>query len=213
MIRTSFILRDENTSLTPEEKISLFILNTIFGGLVFTSDDVSTYSKGTMRLYRSMFPLRGKTIHSSREESGLHTIHFSIGPMSYLAYANLSDGVRSFNLGKGVLFRCVPGTREGRFILGGGYYTLAPHETHCFLRISAKIPFIAGSDAHIFPGSEVSSLKATGKNFTIKLHSSAQKPATVYVRVAKEGTYTINGIKVSSEAVLPEVNILKLTLE
>ena len=101
-----FILRDENTSLTADEKISLFILNNIYGGLIFTSDDVSTYSRETMRLYRSMFPLREKNIHSSREDSGLHTVHFSIGSLSYLAYSNLSESVRSFNLEKGVFFRC-----------------------------------------------------------------------------------------------------------
>ena len=82
-----------------------------------------------------------------------------------------------------------------------------------FCAYRQKVPFIAGSNGHLFPGSEVSSLRATGKNFTVKIHSSAQKPTTVYIRVAKEGTYSINGKKVTSDPVLPEVNILKLTLE
>ena len=208
-----FILRDENNSLSPVEKSTLFILNNLFGGLVFTSDDISKYSPDTMRRYRSMFPLRQKTVHSVREDNGLRTIHFSIGALDYVAYANFSDDDRAFTLGPGVQFRIDPSETEGHFVIGGGTYTLTSHETHCFLRLGAKAPSLAGSTGHLFPGSEVASVRADGRKFTVKLHGAARRPCTVYIRVARTGKYFINGVSVTCDTVLPETHIIKHTLE
>lgn len=208
-----FILREENNSLTNAEKTTLFTLNNIFGGLVFTSDDISRYSPDTMRRYLSMFPLRQKTIHSVRDDNGLHTVLFSIGTLDYVAYANFSDDDRAFNLEPGVLFRAETPTSEGHFIIGGGAYTLTSHETHCFLRLGAKAPSVAGSTGHLFPGSEIASVRADGRKFTVKLHGNAQRPSIVFIRVAKSGKYFINGITVTSDTVLPETHIIKLTME
>nr|MBP7585567.1 alpha-galactosidase [Spirochaetota bacterium] len=206
------ILRDENNSLTPEEKSTLFQLNNLFGGLVFTSDNVATYSDATMRLYRAMFPLREKKMRSVIVEDGLCTARFSIGDLDYVAYANLSDDERSFTLEKGVLFRGDPAADTGRFVIGGGDYSLGPHDTHCFLLLPAKAPSIAGSTGHIFPGSEVSSFKAAGKKFIVKLHAGARRPLDIMIRVAKPGSYTINGSRVATETVLPETHIVRATI-
>lgn len=208
-----FILRGENNSLSPEEKTTLFVLNNIFGRLVFTSDDISAYSATTMNLYRSMFPLREKSIWSVRDDNGLHTIHFSIGPLKYVAYANLSGTEAGFTLQNGVLYRADPSSSEGHFIIGGVNYTLAAHDTHCFLRLAGGAPSIAGSTGHIFPGSEVSSLRASGRRFAMKLHSAARRPCDIMIRVARPGRYYINGAAVTSEAVLPETHVIKITME
>lgn len=208
-----FILRDDNNSLTPAEKSTLFILNNLFGGLVFTSDDISKYTPDTMRRYRSMFPLRVKTVHSVRDDNGLRTIQFGVGALDYVVYANFSDDDRAFSLLPGVLFRVDPSHSDGHFIIGGGTYTLASRETHCFLRLGAKAPSIAGSTGHIFPGSEIASVRAEGRKFTVKLHTASQRPCTVFLRVARSGKYFINGTSVTSDTVLPETHIISLTLE
>ncbi|HPA72753.1 MAG TPA: hypothetical protein PKY31_10820, partial [Spirochaetota bacterium] len=80
------------------------------------------------------------------------------------------------------------------------------------LLLPAKAPSIAGSTGHIFPGSEVSSFKAAGKKFTVKLHAGARRPVEILVRVAKPGSYTINGSRVATETVLPETHIVRATI-
>ncbi len=208
-----FILRDENNSLSPDEKNTLFILNNIFGGLVFTSDDVAHYSENTLRYYRAHFPLRSKNIESVRNDSGMYEIRFSIGNLSYFVRANLRDETAECTLPDGAFCRNDARTGEVDFVPGTSTFVLRPHETQCFLRLSERMPSLAGSSGHIFPSSEIDSFKASGKNFIVKLHRSAQRPNAVFVRVAKAGKYSINGAHAESKEVIPGVHLIKIIME
>ncbi len=55
-----FILRDENVSLTAEEKQKLAIINGLFGSVLFTSDDASKYDDEKKTLYKKIVSLKGK---------------------------------------------------------------------------------------------------------------------------------------------------------
>ncbi len=208
-----FILREENNSLSPEEKDTLFILNNIFGGLVFTSDNVANYSKDIIRQYLSHFPLRAKSIGDVRHRDGLYEIQFSIGNLSYCAWANLSDESASFTLPDGAFCRNNARTGEVDFLPAHSTISLRAHETHCFLRIAESAPALAGSSGHIFPSSEVEVFKGGGKNITVKLHAKAQRPNAVFIRVAKAGKYSLNGTSVESREVLPGLHLVKIIVE
>lgn len=208
-----FILRDENNSLSPEEKDTLYVLNNIFGGLVFTSDNVANYPKETLRYYLAHFPLRAKTIAQVRNAGGLHEIRFSIGALSYCAWANMGDESSQFTLPEGAFCRHDARTGEVDFLPGKSTIVLRPHETQCFLHIAENAPALAGSSGHIFPASEVETFKFMGKNFTVKLHPKAQRPNAVFVRVAKAGTYHLNGAPAESKEVLPGVHLIKAIVE
>jgi alpha-galactosidase len=49
-----FMLRDTNTALTKNQKETLALTNLLFGGLLFTSDDVSKYTPHQQALYQSI---------------------------------------------------------------------------------------------------------------------------------------------------------------
>ncbi|MCX7678141.1 MAG: alpha-galactosidase [Spirochaetes bacterium] len=204
-----FILRDENNSLSFDEKNTLFILNNIFGGLVFISDNIANYSSAIMRQYLSHFPLRNKTIESVQNDAGLYTIHFTIGSLSYVAFTNMSDEMKKFVLPNGIFFQYDPYRDETQFIVGDSPISLSPHQTQCLLKISSKIPSIAGTTGHIFPGSEIEVFSTKGKNFTIKSFKNSRKPIAVYIRVPKLGDYFINGEKCRAEQLFPTIYVLK----
>lgn len=57
-----FILRDENTALTREQKIALGTVNALCGGLLFASDEFARYDEDKREIYRSLLALRGGRI-------------------------------------------------------------------------------------------------------------------------------------------------------
>ena len=56
-----FILREENTRLTPEEKRVLATVNSLFGGVLFCSDDMSSYQPDVRAFYEEMLQNRQAT--------------------------------------------------------------------------------------------------------------------------------------------------------
>lgn len=55
-----FILRDENVSLTAEEKEKLALINGLFGSVLFMSDDASKYDDKKKEFYHKIINLKGK---------------------------------------------------------------------------------------------------------------------------------------------------------
>lgn len=47
-----FILRKQKNKLTPDQRYTNFLTNQLFGGLLFTSDDISRYDQPTMQVYK-----------------------------------------------------------------------------------------------------------------------------------------------------------------
>ena len=57
-----FILRDDNTKLTDEQKEQLAFVNGLFGSVLFTSDDFSKYNDEQKELYKKVINLKGKCV-------------------------------------------------------------------------------------------------------------------------------------------------------
>lgn len=64
-----FILRDKHVSLSKEEKENLAIINGLFGSVLFTSDDISTYDSEKLSLYNKIIDLKGKAKSISLENN------------------------------------------------------------------------------------------------------------------------------------------------
>lgn len=192
-----FILRDENCLMSPEQKYTLFILNNIFGGLLFCSDNLNTYSEETMSLYKSMFPFKKKIIKSVAFESGVYKISFSIEGYDYIAYSNFSSGSRGDVLDKGRFFIKTQ-SREPEFINGPARIILKPYETRCYLKIPSGKKGFAGSTGHLFSGSEISDIAISGRRIKIKFDKKICGSERIFIQVPSEGDYFINGIKISA---------------
>ena len=196
-----FILREENNKLTAVEQHTLFVLNNLFGSLLFTSDDVSRYSPERMRLYRRMFPARPRQVGAVTESDGLYRIPFEIDGRSYLTLANLAENPGQAELPEGYWFYSDRDGENPSFTNGPEMISLRPHETVVFLKIGANDP-VVGSTGHIFPGGEVESVLLNGRRIDLEIHPQAS-PGVVYCQTHKNGEYEVNGIMVPAKEVLP----------
>jgi|GEM_PF-24831 len=195
--------------LTDAEKYTLFLLNNIFGRLVFTSDDINEYSDEVMSLYLSSFPLREKrnvrvTLAGKAptfgEVGGCYEIRFQIGTLEYLAYANLSNDEFTTTLGTSCFSRDTRG--RGRFHAGGESLTLKSHASMCFLEEPAGDVALLGSESHLFPGSDIAEwTRERDESITVRRSTLARGKGQVVFRVPRgRSGIRINGIFVFAKS-------------
>lgn len=185
-----YILRWENNQLSPEQRFTLFLVNQIYGGLLFTSDNPAEYDEETLALFRSQFPLRKKEIITADESR----VRFRIGSLEYIAFHNLTGNAVEHELPDGLYFSSEGGfTRGGRILLRG-------YESRCFM-IPPDEPYtLAGSTGILFPGSEIESWEHSDGSIRFRVDPRTQSPGFIMIRVPMhvEGC-RINGRFVAAE--------------
>ncbi len=187
-----FILRKNDNDLSPQQRFSLLAINQIFGDLLFTSDNIGGYDTATMNLYRSTFPALKHKIIRVDQDGELYRIWFQVEDAlnrMYFAAANLSRTDRKIALPEGVWYR----NGEG-FVEEPKAVYFKPFETRIFLALTEQIPGIAGSDLHLFPGSEVANLSKNGEAIHLSLSPQTVGTGNLLLRVAPGTTDAkING--------------------
>ncbi len=205
------ILRDDDNAMTREERASLFLLNNIFGGVLFISDSVAAYPPDIMNQYRSAFPFRKKDNVTHSWIGEMLKATFSIGENDYIAYANLSGRKVKAVLDEGLFFS--GGLPEAeRFIPGGAEFHLRAHESRCFLAVKEDFFTVSGTTAHLFPGSEIVSCVQKGDTITVTQHDQVRNANTVYIRTPNAGQFLLNGNPVQSQKIRDKFFILKTEL-
>lgn len=87
-----FLLRDNNILLTPTQKDTLAFVNKHFGGLIFTSDDISYYTQAQHQRFDETMTLESITITQVKPyRSGLIEVFYMKNNISYIARINLSS--------------------------------------------------------------------------------------------------------------------------
>lgn len=186
-----FILREKNNTLTKEQRNTLLILNLIFGGLVFTSDNIDEYSEEEMKLYLSLFPNRDKRIKGIEYIQDVCRVQFEVEDRSYLVISNLSDKETKLHLNQKAYFEKTKG-----FINGEMDVYLKANETICLLVLQNRDFEIVGSN-NIFPGNEVIYFKVEKNNIDLKLHEHCSGDINVFVRIPDR----LNNFKVNGELI------------
>ena len=74
-----FILRNENTALTREQKITLGTVNALCGGLLFASDEFARYDEDKRALYRAFLEARQGRILGVRREKDAFVVRYTVG--------------------------------------------------------------------------------------------------------------------------------------
>lgn len=88
-----FLLRDENISLSNEQKETLALVNHIFGSLLFTSDDVAKYTDNQKRVFDKTLELNDIEIISVEQDLELSTVVlYKENGEEYIAIVNLENG-------------------------------------------------------------------------------------------------------------------------
>jgi len=126
-----FIIRSTNNKLSKHQRYTLLLINLIFGGIVFTSDNISEYTEEEMELYKSIFPIKEKIIKDVCF-SEVVRINFIIDNNEYLVLSNLKDNKISSKIEEGNYFN-----REKGLIHKNGVITLEPYESICLIKTEA----------------------------------------------------------------------------
>lgn len=84
-----FMLRSDNTSLTPSQKKCLAEINALTGGVLFTSDDVSGYTDSQLKELDVMMALREAEIQSAELNRGILTVCFTLRGKEYIRKYNM----------------------------------------------------------------------------------------------------------------------------
>lgn len=140
-----FVLRDNDTKLTEDQKNTLLLSNLMFGSLHFTSDNIGEYDDVKLQKFLSIFPLKEKNIMKISEEKGVYNVIFEIDGNRYQAIMSTSDEEKYCMVEDGILFE------KGHFIKGGQILKFRPFESRCFLIIKGVSFSLAGSMGSIFP--------------------------------------------------------------
>lgn len=191
--------------LSRAEKYTLFLLNNIFGQLVFTSDDIQEYSTDAWDLYTSSFPLRDKRDLQVRligsapafgEIGGCYEIRFGIGDLRYWTFANLAN--EEVNIALPVAGFSRNDKARGQLHSAGEMMTLAPHSAFCLLEEMTGEFALLGSESHLFPGSDISSWKCDSNDeLTFVREKRARGQGRVFFRIPPG----ISGIVVNGQFV------------
>jgi alpha-galactosidase len=205
-----FILRQKKQKMSWEQRRTLFLLNNVFGSLVFTSDYIADYQGEVIELYKAMFPLLPKEIIQAQVYNNTLTTRFHIGEQTYLALANLSNKEKWLNAPEGWFF-----SQEHSYVRGGAQMRLRPYHTAILLQIQPEPWTVAGTTGHIFPGSEIQSLSVDKKKRSIN-ELRTKEPfllsATALIKVPDGQEVVLGGQKIKPKQVWNELFIVEVPL-
>lgn len=95
-----FLLRDENIILTKNQKVTLFLVNTIFGSLVFTSDNINQYKTWQTNLISNIGFFHSAQVVAVSETNDLFEYHFCVEGKNFTGLSNLSAAEVKLEMGE-----------------------------------------------------------------------------------------------------------------
>ena len=86
-----FIIRNENNHFTYEQKITIYLINAIFGSLVFTSDNLKNYKEWQLKLIENLKFFVNASVLEYTKNNNIYYIDFQIEDKKYKAISNFSN--------------------------------------------------------------------------------------------------------------------------
>ncbi len=192
-----FILREKKNRLSKKQQYTLLVTNLLFGGLVFTSDNINEYDDETMRLYKSTFPHVQKQTAFVNRKGMAFDVRIRIQSLYYRVFINLGKKDATFEIKDAAKFY----SSETKKIEQPTTVKLNGYQTKVFLEQINTGFCIAGGGGHIFPGAEVEQVAGAQQNITVKMHPKALLKETLWIRVpeGERTSYFIDGVEHSVE--------------
>lgn len=172
-----YFLRGENIKMTGEQRNTLYTLNLLLGGLLFTSDNIDSYSKREMEQYLAQFPLRPRSIQNVEESGGVYQAEMKSQGREYLIIANFGARVSNVTLPDGYYFL------EGKLLQN--QLRMKAYETLCLLNCDVADFEILGTTGHVFPLMNLESftIAKSARKVDLKKSGVAILPAVAYIKV------------------------------
>ena len=196
-----FLLRSNNISLSTDQKLTLFLVNSIFGSILFTSDNLAEYTTDEYERYLSHLPLVEKKINSVKTLEGfycyehlsslaqiikgqnpyetVYKIEFKVANHSYTAIINLGSKHIEVPLDPGLYYDSI-----SRNFYGNSLIKLAPHASACLLHSEIQPLGFAGSEGHLFAGCEIAVMSNDGPTFNLSVHGPEGRRKGVYINAS-----------------------------
>jgi alpha-galactosidase len=192
-----FVLRDEKNHLKKEQKHTMFVVNNIFGRLIFTSDNISHYTPDQMQVYRSAIPYKPKEDLQVVKDGNLYKASFKIGDRCYMAYINLSGKSKTCNLDSGLYFDNYTNS------IVSGKMKLKGYQALCLYRSSGHPFELLGGKGALFSGSEVKLLELQNdKNLKLTYNEQADRTQPLIIRIPDEfSKMKVNGKEFTAEII------------
>lgn len=164
-----FIYRDEGNKMNTYQRKSLFVLNNLLGGLVFTSDNIGTYTDDQLAYIRTMYPMQKVEVMSLSKYGDRHHIVIKSNEMTYDVIANLSDKAESIAVDHFVF--------DAANLKVSNTIKVEAFETRVVTRIDGD--GIIYSDNHVLPGANVESLAPESEKAVIVKEGGVQPTSVI----------------------------------
>lgn len=184
-----FILRKRKNKLNSNQQFTLLVNNHLFGGLVFTSDNISEYDDETMELYKSVFPHRKKNILKVENNFPVYITRFSYLGFTYISLSNFSEKSVSYLINN---FQFTEAGSEE--ITTNPQIELEAFQTKIFVLKNKEWPFFFNSSKHLFPGCEFDEFRynqTDGLDFTVNAKSIKKGKFKLFFN--KKTSLNVNG--------------------
>lgn len=177
-------LRDTHTSLTHEQKETLLLINTVFGGIAFLSDPFQNYKNRHIELYKSRLPLALKSVRTFetfrdyypkqqrhllsklllgiKPFAAVYRCCFTSGLQNYELIANIGPACIMFPLAEGFYY-----AQKAGFISGPVHISLQPYESICLWVYSKDKDYAIVTNNKLLPGIDVEAISDEGPSFTV----------------------------------------------
>lgn len=190
----SFSLSSRSNSMEAPRRYTQMLLQYLLGSLSSVSDDISTYDADERAVFFSLFPAVYPEIDSVIESRRTVTVRYQVNGYYYVAISNLAERIRPFVLPEGEWFGAPGLKRRAHHVAGGARQVLRPGESRNYRLISEEEgnPF-AGSDGHVFPGSEIASIRRVTGGWRILPAEGVLRDFRVWVKNEGGGPILING--------------------
>ncbi|MCX6084916.1 MAG: alpha-galactosidase [Caldiserica bacterium] len=188
------ILRNTGNSLTEAQRRTLFLVNQAMGGLIFTSDDISSYTDAQLRLYLSQFPFSAKTTLEARPLGEAWRLTLRAENATYVLAANLGSRPATIDLEPG-LYYC-----SGHLIEGQDPLHLPPFDSVCLRKAQGTGVELLGTTTHVFPGLDVTGFECFETSIGFQRSDDARLEGEALIAVPDTShQWTVNGVVVSPE--------------
>jgi alpha-galactosidase len=188
------ILRDTGNSLTEAQRRTLFLVNQAMGGLVFTSDDISSYTDAQLRQYLSQFPFSAKAVDEARPFGEAWRLTLRAENATYVVAANLGSRPATIDLDPGDYY-C-----NGHLIDGREPLQLLPFDSTCLRKAKGNSVELLGTTTHLFPGLDVAHFEYHETSIAFRRFDTARLEGEALIGVPDASDrWSVNGIVATPE--------------
>ncbi len=194
-----FYLKSMKRGMDKFQRYTNLLLSHLFGSCLMATEAIEDYQSQEMKLFKSLFPLMSPIINSVDEYRRTMQVSYRIKSRQYLSISNISERTQSFQLPSGHWFAAPWLLRRAHHITGGKVQQLKPWESRNYLFVDDEDCF-AGSDGHIFPGSEIESIAKEDGDWRIIPKQEKRDSFRAWLQISEtESVVTLNGYPVEKK--------------